>query len=431
MIIPSIDIMGGQAVQLIGGKERALEAGDPRPLARKFGLTGDIAVVDLDAALGQGDNTGLIRELLTIAPCRVGGGIRSVDRAIEWLDAGATQIVLGTAATPEVLRELPRERVIAALDAVDNEVVVEGWQTKTGRDLFEQMTALREYVGGFLVTFVEREGRLEGTDLDRARRVREVAGDAALTIAGGVSTCEELAELDKLDIDAQVGMALYTNRMHLADALAAPLTSDRPDGLWPTVITDERGIALGLAYSNLESLRAAVNQQVGAYHSRSRGGLWIKGQTSGATQALLRIDLDCDRDALRFTVKQAGAGFCHKDTWTCWGPDRGLGRLTDVLRGRLESAPPGSYTRRLFEDTELLRKKLTEEAGELANARSQDEIRWETADILYFALVAMTAGNVDLAEVEAELDRRALKVSRRPGNAKTTSPPSQGGAEGG
>ena len=119
MLIPPIDLQGGQAVQLIGGKEHALSAGDPRPLAEKFGRVGEIAVVDLDAALGTGKNTELIKELLQLAPCRVGGGIRSVEAAIEWLDAGATKVVLGTAATPEVLSQLPPERTVVALDSFD------------------------------------------------------------------------------------------------------------------------------------------------------------------------------------------------------------------------------------------------------------------------------------------------------------------------
>ncbi len=417
MIVPSIDIQGGQTVQLVGGRDKALDAGDPRPIAQRFALAGEIAVVDLDAALGRGANTELIRDLLKLAPCRVGGGIRSVAAAIDWLDAGATKVVLGTAATPEILQQLPSERVIAALDAFDNEVVVHGWQTRTGRDVFEQMQLLRGMVGGFLVTFVEREGRLQGTDLERARRLREAAGDAELTVAGGITTLEEVAELDRLGIGAQVGMALYTGQMELADALAAPLTSDRPDGLWPTVVVDERGVALGLAWSSRESLRAAMRERAGIYQSRQRG-LWVKGATSGARQELLRVELDCDRDALRFTVRQHGAGFCHNNTRTCWGPDRGLGELVRRLEERLRCAPAGSYTRRLLDDPDLLRAKLVEEVGELAAARTPAEVTGETADVLYFALVAMVRGGMALEAVEAELERRALKVTRRPGNAK-------------
>ena len=127
MIIPSIDLQSGNAVQLIGGKEKELDAGDPRPIAELFGRVGEIAVIDLDAALGTGNNRDTILDLLGRAPCRVGGGIRDVDTARFWLDAGARKIILGTAARPDILEQLPRERVIAALDAVDGEVVEEGW----------------------------------------------------------------------------------------------------------------------------------------------------------------------------------------------------------------------------------------------------------------------------------------------------------------
>ncbi|MCB9760202.1 MAG: phosphoribosyl-ATP diphosphatase [Alphaproteobacteria bacterium] len=417
MIVPSIDLAGGQTVQLIGGQELAIEAGDPRPLADRFGLVGEVAVVDLDAALGRGDNTDLIRALLDRAPCRVGGGIRSVEAARAWLDAGAVKVVLGTAARPEVLSKLPRERVIAALDAVDGEVVVEGWQTRTGQDVRARMEALRPYVGGFLVTFVEREGRLGGTAMERVAPLVEAAGDARLTIAGGVTTPEEIAALDRLGADAQVGMALYTGRLGLAEAFAAPLVSDRPDGLWPTVVVDALGTALGLVYSDLESLTAAIERRRGVYHSRKRG-LWEKGATSGDTQALLRVEADCDRDALRFTVGQVGGGFCHQGTWSCFGPDRGLGALARTLRERLEDAPEGSYTRRLLDDPALLRAKLIEEAAELAAARGPDDVAWEAADVLYFTLVAMTRAGVSPDRALAELDRRRLKIKRRRGDAK-------------
>jgi phosphoribosylformimino-5-aminoimidazole carboxamide ribonucleotide (ProFAR) isomerase len=322
MIVPSIDIMNQNAVQLIGGRERALDAGDPRPIAERFRLAGEIAVVDLDAALSRGSNREVIRELCRLAPCKVGGGIRDVKSAVDWLESGAARVVLGTAARPEVLKQLPKERVVAALDAVEDEVVVEGWTKKTGRSVIERMQELRGLVGGFLVTFVELEGRLQGTALQRVAELKSAAGDAQLTIAGGITTPAEVAELDALGADAQVGMALYTGKMDLADAIAAPLKSDRPDGLFATVVCDERGVALGLAWSDIDSLRQAVQTRRGVYRSRSRG-IWIKGETSGCRQDLLRVDLDCDRDAMRFTVRQHGSGFCHKHTWTCWGDRKG------------------------------------------------------------------------------------------------------------
>ena len=418
MIVPSIDLMGGQTVQLIGGQTHALDAGDPRPILQRFRLAGEVAVVDLDAALARGSNASLVRDLLPIAPCRVGGGIRDVQTALDWLDAGAAKIVLGTAATPEILRELPRDRVIAALDARNGEVVVEGWRTGTGEPIIDRMRRLEGLVAGFLVTFVEREGRMGGTDLELAKAVVAAAGpDCRVTIAGGVTAAEEIAALDALGADAQVGMALYTGKMDLADAIAAPLRSDRPDGLWPTVVADELGVALGLAYSSAESLREAVRSRRGVYPSRKRG-LWKKGETSGDTQDLLRIDLDCDRDALRFTVRQTGNGFCHVGTRTCWGPARGLASLQERIERQSAAPAAGSYTARLLDDSALLRSKLIEEAGELAAASDRANAIHEAADLMYFASVAMHRAGITLSDVSDELDRRALRITRRRGDAK-------------
>lgn len=420
MIIPSIDLMNGQTVQLIGGKEHALDAGDPLPIARRFAVAGEVAVVDLDAALGRGSNAGLIRPLLQVAPCRVGGGIRDERTALEWLDAGAAKIVLGTAAKPELLARLPPERVIAALDAENGEVVVEGWKKRTGQTILDRMRALEGLVGGFLVTFVEREGRLSGTNLDLVPQLVEAAGSARVTIAGGVTTPDDIRALDALGADAQVGMALYTGRLELADAITAVLRSDRPDGLWPTVVTDELGTALGLVYSSKESIREALRTGRGVYHSRKRG-LWTKGESSGDIQTLLRIDPDCDRDALRFTVRQSGRGFCHLGRESCWGAATGLPLLEATLRQRASSGAPDSYTKRLLNAPNLLASKLSEEARELSEATQRKDVAHEAADVFFFAMTAMTRAGATLAEVCAELDRRALRVTRRPGNAKPVS----------
>lgn len=412
MIIPSIDIVGGKAVQLVGGETLAIDAGDPLEVLERFSVVGEVAVVDIDAARGEGDNSELIAEMCRRARVRVGGGIRTVDRAIGWLDAGAVSIVIGTAATPSFLTQLPRERVIVALDGRNDEVVTHGWRRGTGRTVLEVMGELKELAGGFLVTFVEREGRLEGTDLDRAARLIEESGDSRVTIAGGITTIDEIAALDRIGADAQVGMALYMGRFDLGEAMAAVLNSDRTDGLWPTVVTDELGRSLGLAWSDEESLRMAIATRTGTYRSRKRG-LWVKGEASGATQELLDVSVDCDRDALRFTVRQTEPGFCHRETHTCWGEDAGLGRLARRLERIRSNRPEGSNTVQLLDRPELLAAKLTEEAAELAEAGTTTDVTHEAADLIYFTLVKTIAAGVSLEDIESELDRRELRISRR------------------
>jgi phosphoribosyl-ATP pyrophosphohydrolase len=418
MIIPSIDLQGGRAVQLEGGKELKIDGGDPLPWLRRFRLAGEVAVIDLDAAMGKGSNAPVVEALLREARCRVGGGIRDVATARAWLDRGAERVILGTAARPEILRELPRERTIAALDAVQGEVMVHGWQTRTGQRLEDRVQELAPHVGGFLITFIEREGRMVGIDEERIAALVRLAAGVRITFAGGVASAADVAAIDRLGGDAQVGMALYSGRLELGDAIAAPLRSDRPDGLVPTVVVDVHGRHLGLVYSSQESVREAVRAGRGVYHSRSRGGLWHKGASSGDWQELVEIRVDCDRDALEFVVRQHGRGFCHTGTPGCFGELRGLAALERTITSRKESAPAGSYTRRLFDDPGLLDKKLTEEARELVAARTADEATWEAADLLYFALVKMVSLGASLEQVEAELRRRGLKVERRPGDAK-------------
>ncbi|KAF4504246.1 hypothetical protein G6O67_008422 [Ophiocordyceps sinensis] len=207
-----------------------------------------------------------------------------------------------------------------------------------------------------------------------------------------------------------------TAKLPLSKVIATYWTSDRQDGLVPTVVTDESGVALGLAYSSQESLIEALKTQKGIYQSRKRG-LWIKGATSGDTQELVRLSLDCDSDTLKFVVKQKGR-FCHLDQFGCFGDLRGIPALEQTLQSRKLSAPQGSYTARLFSDEKLLRAKIMEEAEELCDANSPQDVAFEAADLIYFALTKAIGAGVSLADIEANLDAKSLKVTRRTGNAK-------------
>ncbi|OAA61567.1 histidine biosynthesis trifunctional protein [Cordyceps fumosorosea ARSEF 2679] len=207
-----------------------------------------------------------------------------------------------------------------------------------------------------------------------------------------------------------------TSRLLLSKVLSSQWKSDRPDGLVPTVVTDETGISLGLAYTSEESILEALRTQTGVYQSRKRG-LWIKGATSGDTQELIRIALDCDNDTLKFVVKQKGR-FCHLEQFGCFGNLGGIAALEQTLVSRKESAPEGSYTARLFSDEKLLRAKIMEEAEELCDAKTPQEVAFEAADLIYFALTKAVSAGVSLADVQANLDAKSLKVTRRPGNAK-------------
>ncbi|KAJ5551745.1 hypothetical protein N7461_006443 [Penicillium sp. DV-2018c] len=189
------------------------------------------------------------------------------------------------------------------------------------------------------------------------------------------------------------------------------------NGLYATSVTDERGSCLGFVWSSDVSIGEALRTGTGVYQSRKRG-LWYKGQSSGDVQELIRIGLDCDGDCLVFVVKQTGRGFCHLGTETCFGASTGLSRLQKTLDARKADAPAGSYTARLFNEPKLIDAKIMEEADELCRAQTKEEIAFEAADLLYFALTKCTAAGVSLGDIERNLDLKSLKVKRRKGDAK-------------
>ncbi|HTU70077.1 MAG TPA: phosphoribosyl-ATP diphosphatase [Candidatus Baltobacteraceae bacterium] len=407
MIVTSIDLRGGKAVQLEQGRRQVLEVDDAVELAQRFGRFGEIAVIDLDAAFGEGENTELILRLCRLARCRVGGGIRDLERAQRYLRGGAASLIVGTAATPEFLEALPRERVLVALDARAGRVAVEGWRTQTDETPLDRALRLQPYCAGFLYTDIEREGLLGGIDLASAEALRARI-EGSLTIAGGITAIDEIVALDRLGIDAQVGMALYTGRIDPVEAVLALLDFTKGDGLIPTVVCDsgDRGVRM-LAYSSRESLGSALRDGVGVYFSRRRRALWRKGETSGATQRLVRVDLDCDRDALTFYVDQSGPT-CHTGAERCFGtPAFSWSTLAQRIEQRARTGDERSYTRKLLRDPALLRAKLLEEAEEVAQAATRDEVAWECADLLYFLSVRMQQAGVRIDDVMAQLASRA------------------------
>lgn len=207
-----------------------------------------------------------------------------------------------------------------------------------------------------------------------------------------------------------------SGKLPVSKILCSTWSSDRPDKLIPTVVTDENGIALGLVYSSEESVSEALRTQTGVYQSRKRG-LWYKGASSGDTQELVRISLDCDSDALKFVVRQTGR-FCHLEQFGCFGDLKGIPKLEQTLKSRKATAPEGSYTARLFNDEKLLRAKIMEEAEELCDAKSPQDVAFEAADLIYFALTKAVGAGVSLADIEKSLDAKSWKVKRRQGDAK-------------
>jgi phosphoribosylformimino-5-aminoimidazole carboxamide ribotide isomerase len=226
MIIPCIDLMDGRVVQLVRGRDKALESAAPLAMLRKFEAFPEIQVIDLDAAMGKGSNDEIVELLARRATTRVGGGVRSVERARRLLQQGAHRVIIGTAAfhdagvnhyfLAELAATVGRERLLIALDSKNGRIVVRGWSEATRLVAEEVLQQLEPYCSGFLCTYVDKEGMMEGTDLGWFRRLRACTS-RELTAAGGISTMDEIRELSALGIHCALGMAIYTGRLDLAE----------------------------------------------------------------------------------------------------------------------------------------------------------------------------------------------------------------------
>jgi phosphoribosylformimino-5-aminoimidazole carboxamide ribotide isomerase len=220
VIIPCIDLMDGKVVQLVQGREKALEGDAPLAMLAKFAAFPEIQVIDLDAAMGRGENRSLVELLASRAKCRVGGGVRTAERARQLVELGAHRVIVGTAAFTPVIEEIAAavgaEKILIALDSKHGKIVVKGWQESTEFTAEEVIARLEPFCRGFLCTYVDKEGMMQGTDLEWFRRLR-AATSHEITAAGGITTIEEIRALQAMDIDAALGMAIYTGRLDLGD----------------------------------------------------------------------------------------------------------------------------------------------------------------------------------------------------------------------
>ncbi|KAG8898173.1 trifunctional histidinol dehydrogenase [Tulasnella sp. 403] len=378
-----------------------VESGASDELLRALGRIGPVI---LDSSVSG------LPQTLTSKPYKaVLSNESTVDDVIRLLDGGCEHVAIPLTLAKDVIGVVPPERIWLLLDvgnvtAISEKVRngVSGILLKTPGDPdLDFISSFRSFFAPETQIYVHPATT---TGPPSPAHIRELQRSSVTLVIPS----------SKLTLGAS-----STTQLNVSDAFLSSLVSDRPDGLFPTVVSafNHSGKALGLVYSSTESIAKSILTGDGWYQSRKHG-LWRKGETSGATQKLVRINIDCDSDALEFQVIQEGSGFCHTGTASCFGDLSGHARLERTLRARLADAPEDSYTKRLFTDPTLLRSKIKEEADEVCSAQTKEEIAAEAADLLYFTLTLCVGAGVGLQDIEASLDKKAMKVTRRPGNAK-------------
>ena len=429
MVISSIDLKNGHVVQLKNGKELVLQRDDADALIREFDLYGEVAVIDLDAALGNVDakgntvNTPLLKSLLHKGNVRTGGGIRTVKRAKELISLGAEKVIIGSAAwnsnpengsvlneefLNELVQAIGKDRIIISVDAINGKIAVKGWTETIDISLVDGAKQAEKYCSELLFTCVEKEGCMQGTNMDYVKQLRE-AVHCRVVVAGGVSSVPEIQELEKLHCDVQLGMALYTNKVALKDAFIACLDFEKMPMI-PVIAQSVNGEVLMQGFANQQAFEKTFETGKLTFWSRSRNELWTKGDTSGNFLNVVKLRADCDRDCVLATVLPVGPS-CHTGSWTCFGTDpdekSSMGRLYNVIADRFANPKPGSYTATL--DAKRVREKVEEEAEELCEADTKEDVIWEAADLLYFVNVLLYKEGVTWQDVYNELDKRHKK----------------------
>ncbi|BGP14479.1 hypothetical protein JCM10213_004601 [Rhodosporidiobolus nylandii] len=355
-------------------------------------------------------------------------GKLSVEAAVGLLDKGARRVV---SKNPAFLAQVPAERLVLHLDKPDHVLL-------SNPDLLANISAVLLETS----SFVEDELRpLKAALKTASGRPRELfvlsaersadkvlAQPAAFKMmsktVGGIST------IPSSFLSTAIGNLSVPHaddgKLSITTLFTSALRSDRPDGLFTTVPVSLTSVTtpLGLVYSSAESIAHSILSGDAVYYSRSRNGLWRKGETSGAMQRVERIRVDCDYDAIEFGVVESGPngekeGFCHvPEQVSCFGGIAGLAELESTLKKRMVEAPAGSYTKRLFSEPKLLRAKIMEEAGEVCDAETKEDLAGEVADLLYFTMTRAVSMGVSLSDVQKVLEKRSLKVTRRKGDAK-------------
>jgi phosphoribosylformimino-5-aminoimidazole carboxamide ribonucleotide (ProFAR) isomerase len=219
MIIPCIDLMD----------QKALEGDAPLAMLERFAAFPEIQVIDLDAAIGKGENSDIVELLATRARIRVGGGVRSVERAEKLIKQGAHRVIVGTSAFVngdihhEFLRSLADaigiDRTVIALDSQNGKIAIKGWREQLAVSAIDVINRLEPYCSGFLCTYVDKEGMMQGTDLDWFRSLRKATGHE-ITAAGGITTLDDVRALQEINVHAALGMAIYTGRLDLQELAA-------------------------------------------------------------------------------------------------------------------------------------------------------------------------------------------------------------------
>ena len=416
--IPTLDISNEKAVLVKNGKVYKI-LGDAMEKAKFLSIHKHFQIVDIDRAIGTGNNTELIKSIVQRYPCYVGGGIRSYDDAIEFLNSSARRVIVSTNLSSEFIHSIPKERLIIDFDIdQDYKVFIKGRTEINTTNFFDLLKMYCNYVEMITITFHHTEGTCAGIPMKQIEDIKQVLEpyNIKIVVAGGISSIDEIERLKQMNVIPQFGSAFWNGLFTLGDVYSIMLNEKRQSKwiatekkiiLYPCIVQNINGVVLGLTYCSKESLKISVDSRIATFYSRDRDTLWIKGANSGSYHTVQYVHLNCDNTSIRMIVD--GNIFCHLDCISCFGhcdPSRGnLKSLQKIIQQSRE----GSYTSDLLKSETKIKSKLLEETEELVCSKGLEVIH-ETADLLYFICMFLQKNKIDITDVEQELIKRHYVV---------------------
>jgi len=422
IFIPTLDISQGKAVLVKNGKVHKI-LGDALEKAEFLSINNHFQVVDIDAAMNVGSNKQLIQKISKRFPCYVGGGIRTYQDAVDYLNSSARRVIISTAISHELINKINKERLIIAYDIDEKyNVYKDGRKGMMDQKLFPLIDEYSKNIEIITITFHHTEGTCKGIPMDQVREIKDYVAtyNIRLIVAGGIATIKEIGELIDLQVIPQFGSGFWNGKFTLGDVfqcisakvLNIKNVTYKDRKLIPTSIQSVDGHLLGEVFSTPESLKLSADTRIATFHSRETDNCWIKGATSGNYHSVINIHYSCDGTSLRFVVD--GNKFCHTGTESCFGDNdpakASLKSMQRLLKKRMNSAEEKSYTKALLTDGFKINSKIMEEAEELICAIGEDEIVGEASDLIYFILLYLQKNNVDVSHVENELIKRRYVV---------------------
>ena len=427
--IPTLDISDGRAILVKHGKKYK-DNGDPLEKAKFISIHKHFQIVDIDGAVTNNvkNNRELIKHIVKKYPCYVGGGIRTLEIASEYLNSSARRVVISS--NPDLLLKLPKDRVILAVDLdKDNSILINGRTKKSDMTLVQFLDTYAKYTDILSVTFHDNEGTMEGVPEAQIHELKKITDTYSLKLicAGGISSIKDITFLTNNSIIPQFGSGFWQGHFTLGDVYSLlpnikkkVLLNDKSERMFPCIVQSNTGLVLGLTYMTSNALKLSVDTRVATFYSREHENIWIKGATSGNYHTVEKVHFCCDNSAIRIVVDST-TDFCHMGTKSCFGhtdPSRGnLNNINSHITKAVTSHDSG-YTSEIIKDGYKLKTKLIEEIGELIYADTEQEKIAESADVFYFLLLYLQNQGLDIKDIEAELIKRQYKILKEPVIAK-------------